>query len=103
MSNEGRRQPTPGVYEHTPAPQQHVRVAERPELEALLKAAKSKVDAMSAEELEAMLAEQRQSWVRGEMQLDRKPTKTMEDILRKQAEVPRLRPASSPSPSTRKP
>jgi len=49
------------------------RVPERPELEALLKAAKAKVDAMSAEELEIMLAEQRESWVRGEMQLDRKP------------------------------
>lgn len=57
----------------TPSPETKKRAPERPELEELLKAAKAKVDAMSQEELEAMLAAQRESWVRGEMQLDRKP------------------------------
>lgn len=37
---------------------------DRPELDALLAASKAKVAAMSPEELEAMLVEQRKSWVR---------------------------------------
>lgn len=37
---------------------------DRPELDALLSASKAKVDAMSPQELEAMLVEQRKSWVR---------------------------------------
>lgn len=40
---------------------------DRPGLDALLAAAKAKVDAMSPEEYESMLAEQRASYVRGEM------------------------------------
>lgn len=38
-----------------------------PKLEALLKRAKETVDAMTPEEREAMLAAQRESWVRGEL------------------------------------
>jgi hypothetical protein len=38
----------------------------RPELEALIKAAKEKLDAISPEEREKLLKAQRESWVRAE-------------------------------------
>lgn len=47
--------------------QTNARPPARPELESLLAAAKARVDAMSKDELEAMLAVQRESYVRGEM------------------------------------
>jgi hypothetical protein len=40
---------------------------ERPELDALINAAIEKTNAMTQEERDAMRAEQRRSWVRGEM------------------------------------
>lgn len=39
----------------------------RPELDALLARAKERWDAMTEQERDAMIAEQRASWVRGEM------------------------------------
>lgn len=44
----------------------------RPELDRLVEEAKRRVEAMTPEELEAMWRAQRESWVRGEMGLDRK-------------------------------
>jgi hypothetical protein len=52
--------------------------AERPELWRLIEESKAKVALMSPDEKQAMFLEQRQSWVRGEMGLDRKTDSQVE-------------------------
>jgi hypothetical protein len=58
----------------------------RPGLDALLKAAKAKVDAMSPAEKGEMLRAQRKSWVVGEMMLEH-PEMTRDHAERLYAEV----------------
>lgn len=63
-------EPTPAT---STAPEEKVG---RTPLEEMLRLAKERYDAMTPDEQEAMWAEQRRSWVRGEMGLDRKPGQT---------------------------
>jgi hypothetical protein len=44
-----------------------VKTPTRPDLDALLKASKKAIDAMSGQELEELRRKQCESWVRGEM------------------------------------